>query len=149
MDAQEAGETLYLMTAPDFSQYTLALLYRGRVVYSSNAQGLKPLRECIAECSVRFRECTLFDKVIGLAAAKLILYSGMVNTIITTVASRPAVDFLGESHIAIYADRVVDNILTKDGKAVCPGERIALETEDREQFLVAISSMLQERISTG
>lgn len=137
------------MTAPDFSQYTLALLHRGRVVYSSNAQGLKPLRECIAECSGRFRECTLFDKVIGLAAAKLILYSGMVNTIITTVASQPAVDFLEESHIALYTDMVTDNILTKDGKAVCPGERIALETEDREHFLAAISSMMQERISTG
>lgn len=131
------------MTAPDFSQYTLALLHRGRVVYSSDRQGLKPLKDCIASCSGRFRECTLFDKVIGLAAAKLVLYSGMVNTIITTVASRPALDFLEETHIAVYTDRVVENILTKDGKAVCPGERIALQIDDREQFLDAISSLSQ------
>lgn len=131
------------MTAPDFSRYTLALLHRGRVVYSSDKPGLRPLDECIAECRGRFRECTLFDKVIGLAAAKLILYSGMVNTIITTVASRPAVDFLEESHIALYTDSIVENILTKNGGSVCPGERIALLVEDREQFLTAISSMLQ------
>jgi hypothetical protein len=71
----------------------------------------------------------LFDKVIGLAAARLVVYSGIIAAIHTRLISQPAKQLLKENSIKIEADEIVANILRKDKSAVCPGEIIALNTD--------------------
>lgn len=134
------------MLTTDFSKYSLALFQEDDLIYSSKEKGLRPL----FDCTRKYKEKSgliLHDKVIGLAAAKLVVYSGMIKEVITTVASNPAKKFLEDNRIAIRARMVVPNIMTNDRRAVCPGEVIALNTETAEDFMQKIKSMLDKQLA--
>jgi hypothetical protein len=129
------------MLKPDFNKYSLALVQRDEIVYSSDSSGLKPLWDCLAKYRQSKDKFVLFDKVIGLAAARIIVYSGIIESIQTRLVSQPAKQFLKENEIKIEADEIVANILRKDKSSVCPGEIIALNTDDQHEFLAKITAM--------
>ncbi len=126
---------------PDFTRYSLALLEGERVIHSARGAGLRPLWEALEKFKGK-SGLILHDKVIGLAAAKLVVHSGIITEIITSLASWPARKFAEENSIRLQAYDVVDNILTRDKSAVCPGEVIALETNDPHEFLRRINAMM-------
>ncbi len=129
------------MLIPDFTRYSLALLEGEKLLYSACGGGLRPLWDALE----KFRGKSgliLHDKVIGLAAARLIVNSGMIAEIFTRVASLPAKQFLENNGVALTAFDVAANILTQDKSAVCPGEVIALNTSDQDAFLQKIKAMM-------
>lgn len=121
------------MLAPDFSRYFLALIKDDRIVFSSDKSGLRPLIECINK--FKLKDCILHDKVVGLAAARLIIYSEMFSRVITPLASRPAVELLNNANIILKATLVVDNILNKDKSSICPMELKAQNLSNKDFFL--------------
>ena len=129
------------MLKPDFTKYSLALVGGDKIIYSSDGSGLKPLWDCLDKYRQSKDKFILFDKVIGLAAARLIVYSGIIAAIHTGLISQPAKQFLKENKIKIKADEIVANILRKDKSAVCPGEIIAITTDDQNAFLAKIKAM--------
>ena len=129
------------MLIPDFSRYSLALVEGEAIIHSSNGAGLRPLWDALKIFHDR-SGLILHDKVMGLAAARLIVYSGVVAGVVTKVVSMPARRFLQENGIALSADGVADNILTRDTSSVCPGEVIALSTDDPKVFLQKIEAMM-------
>lgn len=131
---------------PDFSQYTLALFDGGIMVCSSQDKGLRPLFDCLEQHKDK-TGLILHDRVIGLAAAKLIVYSGIIAEVITRVVSTPAKKFLDDNGIVIRASHVAANIMTKDGSAVCPGEVIALDSVAPDDFVVRIKTMINNQVN--
>jgi hypothetical protein len=130
------------MLKPDFNKYSLALVQGDKIVYSSESSGLKPLWDCLEKYRQSKDKFILFDKVIGLAAARLVVYSGIIEVIHTRLISQPAKQFLKENKIKIKADEIVANILRKDKSAVCPGEIIALNTDDQQEFSAKVAAMI-------
>jgi hypothetical protein len=130
---------------PDFTKYSLALVESDKIVFSSRESGLKPLWECLKIFNSSERNFILFDKVIGLAAAKLIVHTRIISRIETPLVSEPAKIFLQKNDIPIKAGQIVPNILTKDRKAICPGEIIALNTFGTDDFLKKIEEMLNSQ----
>ena len=122
------------MIAPDFSKYALALFHGGAMVYSSMNQGIAPLVECIEACVPRYWDCLLHDRVIGLAAAKLVVASGMISSVVAGVSSQPAVDFLRGRGIPMESGATVPRIMARDGVSLCPMEQRALATADPDLF---------------
>lgn len=133
------------MIAPDFRAYSLALIHDGRIAHSSRGRGILPLIACLETYRARYRDCILHDKVIGLAAAKLVVYSGSISAVVTEVASAAARDFLEEKGITLTAGTIAANILTADRSAVCPGEIIAQGADDYESLVTQLRAMLQEK----
>lgn len=131
------------MTKPDFQDYSLAMFCGGRRVFTSSEPGLKPLVEWLEIYRGKYHGCLLHDKVVGLAAAKLIVYSGLISEVTTGVSSVPAKSFLLDHGVPVSAALCVDNILTRDGTVICPGEVIALETDARDEFLIRIHRMVK------
>lgn len=129
------------MLMPDFTRYSLALLKDGQIVYCAGGGGLRPLWDALEKFQGR-SGLILHDKVIGLAAAMLIVRSGIVAEIHTKVASRPAVAFLEKNGIVLHAAELSANILTRDQSAVCPGEIIALGCPDADEFIKSIREFL-------
>ena len=130
---------------PDFTEYSLALIEKDKIVFSSRESGLRPLWECLKRFHDSKRNFILFDKVIGLAAAKLIVHSQIISRIETPLVSEPAKMFLEEHNISIKAHQIVPNILTKDRRATCPGEIIALNISGTDEFLTKIKEMLNHQ----
>ncbi|HQL00131.1 MAG TPA: DUF1893 domain-containing protein [Smithellaceae bacterium] len=129
------------MVIPDFTAYRLALADDSGLIHSSRESGLKPLWQALETFRNR-RGLILFDKVIGLAAARLIVHSGIVASVRTLVASRPAKKYLEENGIPLDAADVTEHILTRDRSTVCPGEQIALACGDDETFMKKMQAML-------
>jgi len=129
------------MLMPDFSKYSLALWERNKLIYFSGDKGLRPLFDCLEKQKGK-SGLILHDKVIGLAAAKLIVYSGIITEVVTAIASIPAKKFLEDNGVIITAYEVAANIMTKDKSAICPGEVIALHTEAPDDFFQKIKKML-------
>lgn len=124
-----------------YRDYNLALFCGGRRVFTSQGKGLRPLVECLDACR-GLQDCVLHDKIMGLAAARLAADSGIVREIAARTASEPAARFLESRGIPLEAEGTVPAILTQDGSAVCPGERIALAVEDPVRFEKEIRAML-------
>jgi len=129
------------MLIPDFTCYSLALVEGDHMIYSSKGSGLRPLWNAMEKYSGK-SGLILHDKVMGLAAARLIDHSGIIEEVYTTVISLPAEQFLKDCGIRLTAFNVVPNILTNDKSGVCPGEIIALNTSEPDNFYQQIKAML-------
>jgi hypothetical protein len=130
------------MLKPDFTRYSLALVDDDKLIFFSEEHGLKPLWDCLENYRQTKDSFILYDKVIGLAAAKLIVYSKIISEIQTLLVSQPAKKFLEENKIPLKAKITVANILTKDRRSICPGEIIALNTDELDDFRAKIKKML-------
>jgi hypothetical protein len=131
------------MIEPDFDRYALALIHEDRIVFTSEKPGLEPIFECLDACQGRYRDCTLHDRVFGLAAARLIAPADLIGTLVTRAISKPALAHLEARGIEVRADAIVEGILTRDRSRVCPGEVIALETDDPDLFAKGIKEMME------
>tara|TARA_Y100000310_G_C20550112_1_gene747636 strand:- start:592 stop:990 length:399 start_codon:yes stop_codon:yes gene_type:complete len=123
------------MIKPDFSKYSLALVSDGKVVFSSLKSGLRPLFECVNEFRGKSEGCEVHDKVVGLAAARLIVYSGMIKGVCTLTCSKLAEELLKKEGVELSAENIVDNILTGDKTNVCPMEVKAIGISNEEFYL--------------
>jgi hypothetical protein len=128
------------MLTPDFTRYSLALFHEGRIIFYSEKGGLRPLVECIRACRGRFSGCELHDRAIGLAAAKLVVVSEMIDRVITRRASSRAVAFLDQHSVPLSVEEVVPIILNREKTAPCLMEQKAEATEDPEMFFREISA---------
>jgi hypothetical protein len=130
------------MLTPDFSRYTLALFSEGQAVFTSDKKGIRPLVECIRECKDKFSGCLLHDKVTGLAAARLVVFSGMISEVVTGLISAPALELLREEGIKVSYDKKSDIIMNRDGTGRCPMESRAEITLDNESFFYELNNVL-------
>ncbi|MFO7570873.1 MAG: DUF1893 domain-containing protein [Smithellaceae bacterium] len=130
-----------MMTKPDFTRYSLALMEGDTLIYSTLGGGLRPLWDALEKHAGK-SGLILHDKVMGLAAARLIVHAGVVAEIITLVASLPAKKYLEDNGIKLNAFNISANIMTQDRSAVCPGERIAQETDGEDDFIGKIRLLL-------
>jgi phosphatidylglycerophosphatase A len=133
------------MLKPDFTKYSLALVQEDKIIYETDGSGLAPLWNCLENHRGAKDKYILFDKVIGLAAARLIVDSEIIAAIQTSLISQPAKQTLEENSIKIEADEVVANILRKDKSGVCPAELIALNNDNWDDFFTEIKTMLVGR----
>ena len=81
------GLSCTLQQKMDLSKYSLALIKNDKIIFSSTHSGLRPLVELVKK---GLKGDLLFDKVVGLAAAKLIVYGNVADAITTTTISKPA-----------------------------------------------------------
>jgi len=124
----------------DLSAFSLVLVRDGEIVHRGRERGIKPLIDCLEGYDASRGRVVVWDRVVGLAAARLMVYAGFVAAVRARVASVPARDFLARHGLDLRAEEIVEAILTPDGKNVCPGEIIALETEDPLAFIREIKT---------
>lgn len=115
---------------------SLVLVHNNKFIYSSKYAGLRPLFNCIIDNKQKFesQECTLYDKVIGLAAARLIVYSNIIGSIKTPLVSKRALELLEQENISIEYISLIDTILNKDKSGMCPMEERAIRITDNNEF---------------
>ena len=123
---------------PAFSQYSCALFKEDHIVFKNDKPGLRPIFQCVTEFQHREKIYELHDKIIGLAAAKLIIYGGFVKKVITLIISKPAFQALQMANILVEQEQTVDNILNVEKDDICPMEKLALQTTDNYQLFLKV-----------
>lgn len=102
---------------------------------TDDRRGILPLMQWLAGGDF-LRDAVVADKVIGKAAAFLLVLGG-VREVYAGVISIPAADVLQNAGIPYTYEKKVQNIENRRHDGICPMESAVLKTEDpKEAFLI-------------
>jgi len=106
------------------------MIYKdGRLLFESSSRGIRPHLEAIDKHSDMLKDTVFVDKIVGRAAALLILYSRPLKVFATVISSSGKALF-EESNLRYQFEEEVDNIKMRDGRIFCPFERMVQSISD-------------------
>ncbi len=95
------------------------------IVRTFQGRGIGPLLSCLQADSNSIRGCSVADRVIGKAAALLMVFGG-VREVWTEILSVPAAEVFRRTGISFVAEQTVERIRDRDGTGLCPMEQLCL-----------------------
>ncbi len=107
-------------------KYTLIVKKDSRIVFESNDSGIKDL--ILAARKGFLKNAIVYDKTVGLAAAKIAIYS-KVKALYALLASKLAVSFCQEQKVPLEAEKIVEKIYDFQHKKECHLEKMAQGTD--------------------
>ena len=134
----EQAKSLLLTSAS-----TIAVVSNGEV-FTSQERGVKPLLHLLTEKKDFLKGASVSDKVIGKAAA-LLMVLGEIKEVHTLIISEPAIKVFEKYNIPCFYDKKVERIVNRTGDGLCPMETLCLDVEEPkeafEKILEKISKM--------
>lgn len=106
------------------TKWTFIVIKNNKIVCRSKKEGLKPLLFCLRRKSEVLKNSTVYDKIIGRAAACLMIY-GKVKNVMTPVISRSAIQELKKYNIKFEYLKTTGKIMNKKGDDICPMEKLS------------------------
>ncbi len=121
------------------------LIYRGReAIYSSSEGGVMPLLRAVDLIGLEgLRGSVVADKVIGKAAALLIIYFQASEAHAILISSQAREVFLKRGLKHSYR-RETPHILNRDGSDICPFEKLVMDITEPEEAYRRISAQTSE-----
>jgi hypothetical protein len=120
----------------------LMVYEEGAMIFQSQSKGIRPHLEAIDELGSRLRGTLMVDKIVGRAAALLILYSGAVE-VHTGVISRGGRDVLNHAGVKLLYKEETEHIKMVDGRIYCPFEAMVQGIDDPERAYHAIVEKME------
>lgn len=122
-------------------QYTIVIYKSNASVYVSNDRGVTPLIRLLKDNKMQLKEALVADKVIGKAAALLMVYAG-VKEVYTPIISVPALQVFNNHNIIINYDKIVKRIINRNGDGLCPMETLCIDIESPETAFDILSQKI-------
>ncbi|MBQ8893063.1 MAG: DUF1893 domain-containing protein [Clostridia bacterium] len=126
----------------DKENTSIFVLGRGEP-YSSLARGIAPIIQPMEQDPDFFRETFVADKVIGRAAA-LLLIKGGIRGLYAKVISTSAVEVLKDTGIELHFEQEVPRILNRTGDGFCPMETATQGITDPEEAFRVLQKKRKE-----
>ena len=111
---------------------------------ASEMRGVAPILRLLREDRDALEGGYVADKVIGKAAALLLMY-GRIKALYTKVISRHALSVLEGSGIEVVYDKLVPYVINRDGTDMCPMEKLVLGIENPEEAFEVLDQKLPVR----
>jgi hypothetical protein len=115
------------------SSDTLRVYRNSDCIFKSDKDVLAPLVEFISKYSSDRDNLVILDKVSGNAAALLAVKAGAVK-VLSPLGSKLAADTLTQYNIDYYIETIVPYILARNGKDMCPMEKLSLHKTPEEFY---------------
>jgi UDP-3-O-acyl-N-acetylglucosamine deacetylase len=129
---------------------SLVIVKKGKVVFETKKQGISGFLQAIEKLNKNLVAAAVADKIVGVAAAMLCVYSGVASVFALTV-SEGGIRVLEDNNIAYLFEKKVSNILNRNKSDVCPFEKLAIASGSSEEAYVklrAFASELMRKSST-
>ncbi|MBI4267465.1 MAG: DUF1893 domain-containing protein [Chloroflexi bacterium] len=112
-------------------------IYEGRtLVFSSNKDRLLPLLDYIAQSAADHHDITIFDKIMGNAAALLSIKAGG-RVVFSPLGSESAIKTLEKYGVRFHLMNIVSYIQKSAGsEEMCPMEKLSLGKDPEEFYRV-------------
>lgn len=136
---QTVNKTVNLLHA---GEYTIVVQKQERQ-YTSKKHGIAPILDLLNENAKMLQDAIVADKVIGKAAALLLIY-GKVKYIHADIISELAIEVLNEYKVSYTFDQKVPYIINRTKTDMCPMERCVLEINDPEHAFVALIEAIEK-----
>ena len=124
------------------SASTIAVVSNGEV-FTSQERGVKPLLHLLSEKKGFLKGASVADKVIGKAAA-LLMVLGEIKEVHTLIISEPAIKVFEKYNIPCFYDKKVDRIINRTGDGLCPMETLCLDVEEPKEAFTKIKEKVQK-----
>lgn len=119
------------------------VLVNGSLILDSQKRGVAPILDILSGESSVLKHALVADKVIGRAAALLLVLGG-IDALDTQLISDHAIDIFKKYDIPFTYDKRVPFIVNRDGTDMCPMEKSVLDIDEPVAAKAAILSMLAE-----
>jgi hypothetical protein len=103
------------------------------LVFSSEKDRLLPVMEYLEEYGPSEEPVTIFDKIMGNAAA-LLAVKVKCQAVYSPLGSELAIETLENNGIAYHLNKVVPHIMRPDGKDMCPMEKLSIDKTPDEFY---------------
>ena len=123
------------------SESTIAVVSNGEI-FTSQERGVKPLLHLLTEKKGFLKGASVADKVIGKAAA-LLMVLGEIKEVHTLIISEPAIKVFEKYSIPCYYDKKVDRIVNRTGDGLCPMETLCLDIEEPKEAFQKITDFIK------
>ncbi len=118
--------------------HTIVIYKNYASVFVSDDRGVAPLMKLLKEDKSQLIDSIVVDKVIGKAAALLMVY-GEVKEVYTPTISSPAVQMFKNHNVKVTFDKEVERIINRKGDGLCPMETLCLDIDNPEEAFLRIS----------
>lgn len=109
--------------------FTLVAISSDKEVFTSSDRGVKPLLHLLENEKDFLKGASVADKVIGKAAALLMVLGG-IKEVHTNVISEPAAEVFEKHNITFFFDKKVERIINRKGDGLCPMETLCMDVEE-------------------
>ncbi len=124
------------------SDDTLRIYADGTLIFSSKKDRLLPLMEFIGQQATGGRPVTIFDKIMGNAAA-LLAVKANCREVYSPLGSELAIRTLEEYGIKRHLTSTVPYILRDDSQELCPMEQLSIGKKP-EEFYLALKARIDD-----
>ncbi len=121
---------------------SLMIYSHGQLIFQSASKGIRPHLEAIEAHGEALRGTLMVDKIVGRAAALLIIYSGAAEAH-AQVLSKPGKQVLDLYNLPTSYVELTDHIKMKDGSIYCPFERMVQGVTDPAEAYAAITEKMR------
>jgi len=108
----------------------------GRRLFASSKSGILPLFECIETLAPHHRQITIFDKVVGNAAA-LLSIKAAVEELNSPLGSELAVKILRDYGVKYHFSEIAPYIQNRSQDDMYPMEKLSIDRSPEEFFELA------------
>jgi hypothetical protein len=123
----------------------LVIVKKGKVVFETKKRGISGFLQAIEKLDKDLVAASVADKVVGMAAAMLCVYAGVVSVFASTI-SEEAVRVLEDNKISFEFEKKVTSILNRNKNDVCPFEKAAMASGTSDEAYAKLKSLANELI---
>lgn len=123
--------------------YSCVIQGRNGEIRTFSRRGVIDLYKLIENDLSFLNGASVADKVVGKAAASLMILSG-VTRIYTDIISEPAFSLLEKAKIGVTSRKVVPFIQNRDKSGICPLESICSHTDSLEELFPLIEEFIRK-----
>lgn len=119
------------------TENSLMIYKEGKLIFESTIKGIRPHLKAINELGSKLEGTLMVDKILGRAAAFLVIYS-KAGEAITMVLSTPGKQVLDKYELKYSYREEVPHIKLENGEIYCPFERMVQGIHDPNKAYEAI-----------
>jgi hypothetical protein len=107
---------------------SLVIVKNGLTIFETRKQGVSGFLQAIETLNQNLAGASVADKIVGVAAAMLCVYS-KISSVFAQTVSESGVHVFKENNILCLFEKIVENILNRDKTDVCPFEKLAIDSK--------------------
>jgi hypothetical protein len=119
---------------------SLVVVKKGQVIFETKKSGISGFLQVIEKLDKNLAASAVADKIVGVAAATLCVYSS-VSSVFAQTISDEGIRVLKENNITCLFEKKVPNILNRNKNDVCPFEKLAISSSNTEDAYLKLKSL--------
>lgn len=120
--------------------HTIVIYKNDASVFTSDDRGVATLMRLLKDDKTQLKDSLVADKIVGKAAALLMVY-GEVKEVYTPTISSPAVQMFKNHNVKVTFDKEVERIINRKGDGLCPMETLCLDIDNPEEAFWRIKNV--------